>query len=66
MQRKLEEPAFGERFREDGWDTAYYTPVSVYYDRARKRATINETEFRKVVVTPAAVDESGAPKLFPE
>jgi hypothetical protein len=65
MKRKLADPAFGERFTADGWDTMYYTPVhSFYEDHKHKGAKVSETSFGRLAGRAAAIDASGQAKLF--
>ncbi len=66
MLRKLAEPAFGERFKQDGWELLYYAPLDVFYDANHRKAAIDELEFQKIVSYPAAVDNEGRAKLFPD
>lgn len=64
MKRKLADPAFGERFKADGWDTLFYTPVQSFYADNRHKAKVSETKFGGLAGRAAAVDASGQVKLF--
>jgi 16S rRNA G966 N2-methylase RsmD len=65
MLRKLRDPAFSDRYEADNWRTIYYLRLEQFYDALpRRRKTITEQEFEKIIDLRATVDAQGTPTLF--
>ena len=64
IRRKLNEPAFRDRFDVDEWRIVYCTALENFWLRRARRASVTEEDFERDVTARATTDTEGTPTLF--
>lgn len=64
MSRKLDEPAFRERFDADGWRMMFYNRLASFWEENKSKARVMQSDFVDIIDTKAPVDEHGTDTLF--